>query len=60
MGLTGYHSWTYMSVLLLIVQLLRLTQVVLQTGILMIGEKLKAANPDLAELKPGKQVGVCR
>ncbi len=57
MGLTGYsHSWTFMSVLLLLVQLLRLIQVVLQTGILMISEKLKADDADLDELKPGKQV----
>ncbi|VDM43896.1 unnamed protein product [Toxocara canis] len=56
MSLSNATEFNYMIVILLIVQNLRLFQVILQSALLLIGAKLKAASPELKVLKPGKQV----
>ncbi|VDK46630.1 unnamed protein product [Anisakis simplex] len=56
MSLSNTVEFNYMIVILLIVQNLRLFQVILQSALLLIGSKLKTASPELESLKPGKQV----
>ncbi|MFH4975514.1 hypothetical protein AB6A40_002223 [Gnathostoma spinigerum] len=53
----AHTGWTnLMIVILLVVQVIRLFQVVLQSALLLIGGKLKAASQELRDTKPGKQV----
>uniref|UniRef100_A0A914S3F8 Uncharacterized protein n=1 Tax=Parascaris equorum TaxID=6256 RepID=A0A914S3F8_PAREQ len=56
MSLSNTTQFNYMIIILLVVQNLRLFQVILQSALLLIGSKLKAASPELKALKPGKQV----
>uniref|UniRef100_A0A915C0F7 Uncharacterized protein n=2 Tax=Parascaris univalens TaxID=6257 RepID=A0A915C0F7_PARUN len=55
MSLSNTTQFNYMIIILLVVQNLRLFQVILQSALLLIGSKLKAASPELKALKPGKQ-----
>jgi hypothetical protein len=54
-GLSG-GKWTILSGLLLLVHSLRLVQMCLQTGLLLIAGKLKIEDSTLHTRKPGKQV----
>uniref|UniRef100_A0A914WZR4 Uncharacterized protein n=1 Tax=Plectus sambesii TaxID=2011161 RepID=A0A914WZR4_9BILA len=55
-GLTGDRTWTVLSFLLVLAHILRLVQVCLQSGLLLLAEKLKIEDVRLRDQKPGKQV----
>lgn len=56
MSLSNTDDFNYMIIILIVVQYTRLFQVVLQSALLLIGSKLKAATPEMKMMKPGKQV----
>lgn len=56
MSLSSTDHFNYMILILIVVQYLRLFQVILQSALLLIGSKLKAATPEMKSAKPGKQV----
>jgi hypothetical protein len=58
MALMGVTQWTLKTGMLLAVQLLRLSQVLVQTALLTLGSKLHAEAKQVRRDKPGKQVSL--